>query len=647
MAKRDLLYVIPKEERNPVGVRSVLAEHPEIKFVSMISVDLGGNDTDERIPAYFFCDSAEEILDGGIQTDGSSVILPGIAILNNARVDMLADLDAKWTVDYNYEHTDQATGQPVGTLRIPCYLAHEGQRVDSRALLRRSEEVVRTSVLELIGSRPDVCAQMGFAPGDVVDVVVTIGTELEFWVKTPGEQADTEQLSVSQVLQEQYWKRTKGPVRTALEESLILLEKYGLKPEMGHKEVGGVKARVEGAGQLGHIMEQMEIDWRYSHALEAADNELLARIVVKETFRRHGLDLLFMAKPIEGVAGNGEHTHFGMALKIRDGRTLNLFAPPDMHKDYLGVFGWGALMGILKNYESIGTLVTCTNDAFNRLKPGFEAPVAIVASIGHRVELPSRNRSVLVGLIRDMKNLLATRFEIRSPNPHTNTYLAVAAFAQAAIDGMTYAARSGKSSAALEAEFRKRPGEAADYLETDRKYHSEEDVFEHYNEAERFELFGKPAATVWEGLHNLEAHPDKTAVLLRNDVFTPALLNSFRLGMLKMWTTELYYRIIPESADLVRMCTKCHDDGEGTDLDVHNWAVIQQLRRELLQSATDKTSLFARVRASIRDGRLEEASRLQIEMSAKVAELRQRYADYRRNLLDVRMPDNGGNGNRR
>lgn len=41
---------------------------------------------------------------------------------------------------------------------------------------------------------------------DIEDIVLTAATELEFWVNTPEDKADLEQLSVSQSLKEQYWK---------------------------------------------------------------------------------------------------------------------------------------------------------------------------------------------------------------------------------------------------------------------------------------------------------------------------------------------------------------------------------------------------------------------------------------------------------
>ena len=108
---------------------------------------------------------------------------------------------------------------------------------------------------------------------EIEGIEVTAATELEFWVKTPDDDADREQLSTAQMLKEQYWKRTTGPVRTALEEVMVVLQKYGFNMEMGHKEVGGVKAKLGNSGNYDHVMEQLEIDWKFSSAIQAADNE--------------------------------------------------------------------------------------------------------------------------------------------------------------------------------------------------------------------------------------------------------------------------------------------------------------------------------------------------------------------------------------
>ena len=110
----NLLYTIPKENHTKEQVKEILTNHPEIKFVSFVGIDLSGNDTDEKIPVNLFLDDLDSLLHGvAVQTDGSSVVLPGIATLNNAKVDMIADLHSKWFVDYNYDFIDSAGSQQL------------------------------------------------------------------------------------------------------------------------------------------------------------------------------------------------------------------------------------------------------------------------------------------------------------------------------------------------------------------------------------------------------------------------------------------------------------------------------------------------------------------------------------------------------
>ena len=98
--------------------------------------------------------------------------------------------------------------------------------------------------------------------------------------------------------------------------------------------------------------------------------------MIKDIFHAHWLDVAFMAKPIEGVSGNGAHTHMGVAAKLKDGRTVNLFAPKDMKENFMTPVGFGALMGILKNYEIMTPFIASTNDALNRLRLGLRLPSA-------------------------------------------------------------------------------------------------------------------------------------------------------------------------------------------------------------------------------------------------------------------------------
>ena len=49
---KDLLYYIPAGQYGKEGVLALLEQHPEIKFVSLVGIDLAGNDTDEKIPMH-------------------------------------------------------------------------------------------------------------------------------------------------------------------------------------------------------------------------------------------------------------------------------------------------------------------------------------------------------------------------------------------------------------------------------------------------------------------------------------------------------------------------------------------------------------------------------------------------------------------
>lgn len=630
----DLLYYFYKKDYDVQSLRQLLIGHPEIKFVSLVGVDLGGNDTDEKIPISLFIEDTEAFIRDGIQTDGSSVVLPGIASLNDGKVDIIPDTEVKWFVDYNYDNIDYKTGKPVGTLRIPCFLMHNGKFIDSRSILKQVMNYLKEEIMTLLDNE-NMLGDLKIKKSEVDDVILTSATELEFWVRTPeNNDVKVKDLSTSQVMQEQYWKRTKGTVRTALERSLIILDNYGLEAEMGHKEVGGVKAKLTSDGTTTNIMEQLEIDWKYADALQAADNELLARTFVKEIFQAHGLDVSFKAKPIEGVAGSGEHTHVGISLKLKNGKYINLFTAGNIKEDYLSISGWGALLGILKNYEILNPFISATNDSLERLKPGFEAPVSIVASIGNNLETPSRNRTVLVGLIRDLNNPMATRFEVRSPNPHSNTYLVIATLYQVMLDGMKYAIESGKGHKNLEDEFKKEYGVDAEYLEKDRMYHSELDVFDEYTEEERSRYFGEPPSTVWENLKAFSLYPEKMNTLYQGQIFNEKIIHSYYLAVLKRWYTEINNRILPQFAKLLKNFQPLHVGNQYMNSnDEKKWHEILEIKIDLLKDSDIRISLFTRLRNAISDKDYDLAASLLVEIQDKIKSLKELYTIYKRNII--------------
>ena len=626
---KDLLYYIPTGEFGKEGVLSLLKTHPEIRFVSLVGIDLAGNDTDEKVPIELFLKNYDDFFAGtAVQTDGSSVVLMNIATLNDARVDMVADPTVNWYIDYN-EHNLYENGRPVGTLRIPCFLQHNGKFIDSRSILKESCAYVGAELKKLL-AEGKVKGMEDIPLEDVEDIGFTIGTELEFWVKTPSETETVQHLSISQRLQEQYWQRMRGKVRTAMEEAIEELDARGMSVEMGHKEVGGIKPKLDDQGRTVDVCEQLELDWRFSmNPLQAADNELEARIIIREVFRKHGLEVSFQAKPIIGVAGSGEHTHVGICATLKNGKSINLLAPADMKSDFLSTIGYGFIMGILKNYEATNPFVSSTTDAFNRLKPGFEAPVCIVTSLGHNPEVPSRNRTILIGLVRDIENPKATRFELRAPNPFTNTYLAASCLFLTALDGIKYAITSGKSPAELLAELSKKPGEEADYLEASRAYRCEDNVFEDFRDEERDANFGKPPATVWENVQTMKANPDKVAVIEKG-ALTPVIVDSFLASILYRWENELIDRIIPNTEALIKSFKELPaEDG----IDSERWAEIKVKKYELIKDTKASKCLCTRLKEALAAADYDTASNLQIELSKKAEALEKEYNLYALNIV--------------
>ncbi|WP_195939615.1 glutamine synthetase [Romboutsia sp. 1001713B170131_170501_G6] len=630
---QKLLYTIERDNHNEKNLRDILSKNKHIKFVSLMGVDLGGNATDEKIPMELFLDDIDNFLESAVQTDGSSVELYNIATLNNAKVDLMPDTECTWFIDYNFEHIDEETNLPVGTLRIPAFLIHENKKVCSRGILKKSEKYFKKSIIELVREYPHLINNIGIEKvDDIDDIILTAATELEFWVNTPEDKADLEKLSVSQSLKEQYWKRTHGIIRTCLEKSIIILQKMGINPEMAHKEVGGINSSISIDGKTNHAMEQLEISWKFSSPIQTADNELLVREIIEDVFTSHGLEVTFKAKPIHGVAGSGEHTHVGVSAKLKDGSIKNLFAPRDMNEDYVSEMGYGALMGILKNYEVLNPIVTSTNDGFNRLVPGFEAPVCIVTSLGHSYKLPSRNRSVLVGLVRDIKNPKTVRFELRSPNPLSNTYLVIAGCYQTMLDGIKAVAKSKLTTKELEREISKEIGEESFYLEKNRSYRDENDVFEYYTIEERNERFSSPPATVYENMRNLEINKSKVDVLKKGGVFTEAIIDSFKTGAIDKWTKELNNRIIQNNREIIRNCVKLHNNENMDALDEVTWNKICDIKFKVMKDTLTKKSLFTEIKEAIESNDFEKVSNLQLELNGYIENIQVLYADYKKNI---------------
>ena len=165
---------------------------------------------------------------------------------------------------------------------------------------------------------------------------------------------------------------------------------------------------------------QHEVDFKYSDILTTADNVVTFKVVVKAIAALHYLHATFMPKPIFGINGSGMHCNVSL---FKDGK--NAFY--DEKSEYqLSDTAKYAIGGMLKHVKSITAILNPTVNSYKRLVPGYEAPVYLAWSLA--------NRSALLRV--PAKRGIATRVELRSPDPSCNPYLAFATILEACLDGI-------------------------------------------------------------------------------------------------------------------------------------------------------------------------------------------------------------------
>jgi glutamine synthetase len=188
-------------------------------------------------------------------------------------------------------------------------------------------------------------------------------------------------------------------------EIVLALEAMGFHVEAAHHEVAPG---------------QHEIDFRYDDVLTTADNVSTFRFVVKNVAIRNGLHATFMPKPVYGINGSGMHTH--MSLFANNANTFyDPKAPRQLSDTCLHYIG-----GVLRHAKGFCAITNPLVNSYKRLVPGYEAPTNIAWS--------EKNRSPLVRV--PAARGIATRIELRMPDPSCNPYLALAVMLRAGLDGI-------------------------------------------------------------------------------------------------------------------------------------------------------------------------------------------------------------------
>lgn len=165
---------------------------------------------------------------------------------------------------------------------------------------------------------------------------------------------------------------------------------------------------------------QHEIDFKYADALRAADNIITFKYAVKSVANEYGVHATFMPKPIYGIAGSGMHCNLSLS---KDGKNV-FYAPEEEHQ--LSKEAIYSIGGVLAHVGAFTAITNPIVNSYKRLVLGYEAPVYKAWSLA--------NRSALIRVPAKRGN--ATRFELRSPDPSCNPYLAMAVILGAILDGI-------------------------------------------------------------------------------------------------------------------------------------------------------------------------------------------------------------------
>ncbi len=165
---------------------------------------------------------------------------------------------------------------------------------------------------------------------------------------------------------------------------------------------------------------QFELNFRYSVALDAADQIQIYKLLARQVAASMGFTACFLPKPIQGLNGSGMHTNMSFS---KDG--VNMFY--DKAGEWsLSETARKVTTGILYFANDCCLLINSSVNAYRRLDPHFEAPNEIKVSAvdrGSMVRIPIGNEK-------------SSRIEVRTVAPDANPYLALYGIIKAGLVGM-------------------------------------------------------------------------------------------------------------------------------------------------------------------------------------------------------------------
>ena len=349
-----------------------LAKQQHLKFIDLQFTDVVGALKNVTVPV----SELAQALDHGVWFDGSSI--EGFARIAESDMYLVPDISTFTIVPWL--SGDQATARLICNVYTPNGQAFLG---DPRSVLSRV-----------------------LADADKLGFTYHTGPELEFFLLRP--RSDGGLIPPLPHDLAGYFDMPTDLAAGIRRQMVGALTAFGIEVEAMHHEVASG---------------QHEIDFRYSHALQTADQAVTFRVVLKMIAQQNGLYATFLPKPLRNVNGSGMHVHQSLRYKANG---TNAFADPgDPHG--LSRIAKQFIAGQLYHARGMCAILAPLVNSYKRLVPGYEAPVYISWA---RI-----NRSALIRVPR-AHTTDATRIELRCPDPSCNPYLAFAVMLAAGLDGI-------------------------------------------------------------------------------------------------------------------------------------------------------------------------------------------------------------------
>ena len=343
-------------------------EDHKIQFVDFWFTDLLGQLREVIIPAHHVAHA----LTSGLSFDGSSI--PGNSTVDKSDMLLQADTATFTIIPSVSEHTKSA--------RIICdvyrskNVPYEG---DPRYRLKQAEKKAYDLGFEFL-----------------------VGPELEFFLLNSDN---------TPIDSDGYFSAELNLQKKENKKALMwILKAQGVNIEKLHHEVP---------------QGQHEMSIRYAPAWHCADQVIIAKHTISTIAQNLGWNATFMPKPFLNENGSAMHIHF--SLRNREDKTNAFYDKNDPTR--LSPLAKHFIAGVLKHIQEISALLNPTENSYERLVPGYEAPVYVCWA--------TKNRSALIRIPEsDETDSCAVRAELRSPDATTNPYLAFTAILEAGLAGI-------------------------------------------------------------------------------------------------------------------------------------------------------------------------------------------------------------------